>query len=38
LRGKDGSKVVHSGWNRDGAAFLEICEQRTGIPSQVSEL
>ena len=24
LRGKDGSKVVHSGWNRDGAGFGDL--------------
>jgi len=28
---KSGSKVIHSGWNRDTEQFLKVCERRTGL-------
>jgi hypothetical protein len=30
---KAGTKVVHSGWNRDTSGFLESCEEKTGLPA-----
>jgi hypothetical protein len=35
---KAGAKVVHSGWNRDTSAFLEICQEKTGLSATTSEL
>jgi hypothetical protein len=35
---KTGTKVVHSGWNRDTNGFIESCEEKTGLPPTTSEL
>ena len=35
---KEGSKVVHSGWNRDTNGFLESCEEKTGLSPTTSEM
>jgi hypothetical protein len=35
---KDGTKVVHSGWNRDTSGFLEACEKKTGLSPSESAL
>lgn len=36
--GRDGTRVVHSGWNRDTNGFLVSCEERTGISATTSEM
>jgi hypothetical protein len=34
--GKYGSRVVHSGWNRDGSGFRTSCEKNTGLSATTS--
>lgn len=36
--GKSGTRVVHSGWNRDTSGFLASCEERTGLSAKISEM
>ena len=33
-----GTKVVHSGWNRDRSGFLASCEENTGLSPDISEM
>ncbi len=35
---KTGTRIVHSGWNRDTSGFLESCERKTGLYPTTSEL
>jgi hypothetical protein len=35
---RTGMKVVHSGWNRDKTAFLQSCEEKTGLSATFSEV
>ena len=38
IRSKDGTRVVHSGWNRDTSGFLASCQERTGLSVKTSEM
>ena len=35
---KSGTRVVHSGWNRNTKGFLTSCEERTGLSAKISEM